>query len=175
VSITQFELLPTPPDERPGHQPWPYYPMILRTSSSHEEGVERQWSIMTHSFEGVDDQVKALRTNTVEGYTMKKVPGSARAWPADLVLLAIGYTGPERGSTLRQLGVRLTKKGNLWTDKDYATSVPNVFAAGDARRGQSLIVWAISEGREAARAVDLHLSGLEVLPTKGEGDLPIVR
>jgi len=175
ASITQFELLPTPPDERPGHQPWPYYPMILRTSSSHQEGVQRQWSIMTHSFEGVGGQVKALRTNMVEGYTMKKVPGSAKAWPADLVLLAIGYTGPERSSMLRQLGVRLTEKGNLWTDGNYATSVPGIFAAGDARRGQSLIVWAISEGREAARAVDAHLSGVEVLPTKGEGDLPMIR
>ena len=175
ASITQFELLPVPPNDRPGHQPWPYYPMILRTSSSHEEGVDREWSILTQSFEGIEGHVRALHTVRVKGRTMEKIPGSLRSWPADLVLLAIGYTGPEQSGMLEQMGAGIADRGNLWTNSKYETSIPGVFAAGDARRGQSLIVWAISEGREAARAVDSFLSGTKVLPTKGVGDLPVIR
>ncbi|MFB3132216.1 MAG: FAD-dependent oxidoreductase, partial [Rhodothermales bacterium] len=181
ASITQFELLPTPPDERPVHQPWPYYPMILRTTSSHEEGTDRHWRILTKEFVGSNGHVEALRTVQVEFNTngngrpgFMEVPGTERAWPADLVALAIGYTGPETNGMIDRLGLDLDARGNLLTNGDYQTSKPGIFAAGDARRGQSLVVWAISEGREAARAVDAFLSGFIALPTKGEGDLPRV-
>lgn len=179
ASVTQFELLPTPPDARPDHQPWPYYPMILRSSSSHEEGADRHWSIMTKAFEGDGRRVTSLRTVEVSlkagGRGLDEAPGSEKVWPADLVLLAIGYTGPEKSRMLEQLGAQLTERGNLWTDGDYQTNVTGIFAAGDARRGQSLVVWAISEGREAARSADAYLSGFVSLPTKGSGDLPRIR
>ncbi len=181
ASITQFELLPTPPDERPVHQPWPYYPMILRTTSSHEEGADRHWRILTKEFTGSNGHVEALRTVQVAFDTngngrpgFMEVPGTERAWPADLVALAIGYTGPETNGMIDRLGLDLDARGNLLANGDYQTSKPGIFAAGDARRGQSLVVWAISEGREAARAVDAYLSGFIALPTKGEGDLPRV-
>ena len=180
ASVTQFELLPVPPDERPQHQPWPYYPMILRTSSSHEEGADRNWSVLTRAFEGEAGRLRRLRTVQVSvqrsaagRMDISERPGTERVWAADLVLLAIGYTGPERSRMLAQLGLELDAKGNLLTRGDYQTSVPGIFAAGDARRGQSLIVWAISEGREAARAADAYLSGFVSLPTKGVGDLPL--
>ena len=179
ASVLQFEVMPVPPEERPEHQPWPYYPMSLRTSSSHEEGVERHWSILTKAFHGRAGQVAALETVEVDierdaGGRMQFIerPGTHREWPADLVVLAVGYTGPERGGLLESLGVALDARGAIATDDDYATNVPGVFAAGDGRRGQSLVVWAISEGREAARAVDRYLVGESVLPAKGAGDLP---
>ena len=173
-SITQFELLPMPPDERPEHQPWPYYPMVLRTSSSHEEGANRRWSIMTKAFGGKNGHVESLQTVNVElqGRKVTELEGTKRQWPADLVLLAIGYTGPESASMVDSLGLKLDKRSNFKTDRNYQTNVPGIFAAGDARRGQSLVVWAISEGREAARHADAYLSGFVALPTKGEGDLP---
>lgn len=173
-SITQFELLPMPPGERPENQPWPYYPMVLRTSSSHEEGANRHWSIMTTAFTGKNGHVESLQTVNVElqGRKVIELEGTKRQWPADLVLLAIGYTGPESASMVDTLGLRLDKRSNFKTGSDYQTNVPGIFAAGDARRGQSLIVWAISEGREAARHADAYLSGFIALPTKGEGDLP---
>ena len=173
-SITQFELLPTPPDERPEHQPWPYYPMILRTSSSHQEGAGRHWSIMTKAFEGENGQVKSLKTIQAELKDQKIIehPDTQKYWPADLVLLAIGYTGPEAEGIAGPLGLKLDHRSNLKTGSDYQTNVPGIFAAGDARRGQSLVVWAISEGREAARHADAYLSGFMALPTKGMGDLP---
>ncbi|MCY4673716.1 MAG: glutamate synthase subunit beta [Bacteroidetes bacterium] len=173
-SITQFELLPMPPDERPEHQPWPYYPMVLRTSSSHEEGANRRWSIMTKAFGGKNGHVESLQTVNVElqGRKVTELEGTKRQWPADLVLLAIGYTGPESASMVDSLGLELDKRSNFKTDRNYQTNVPGIFAAGDARRGQSLVVWAISEGREAARHADAYLSGFVALPTKGEGDLP---
>ncbi len=177
VSVTQFELLPIPPDDRSEGQPWPYYPMILRTSSSHEEGVERHWSIMTKRFEGSSGRVERLVTVNVvrcEEGGFAEVPDTEKVWDADLVLLAIGYTGPERGGVIEGLGVDLTKRGNVFSDERYMTSVPGVFAAGDMRRGQSLVVWAISEGREAARCVDTWLMDRVALPTKGSGDLPRV-
>ena len=174
ASVTQFELLPVPPDGRPEHQPWPFYPMILRTSTSHEEGVERHWSLMTKAFDGHSGQVSQLRTVQVElndrGFT--ELPGTEQLWPADLVLLAIGYVGPEADGLTESLPLNLDQRGNFATGSDYQTNVPGIFAAGDARRGQSLVVWAISEGREAARHADAWLSGFIALPTKGVGDLP---
>jgi glutamate synthase (NADPH) small chain len=180
LSVTNFELLPKPPDGRPEDQPWPFWPMRMRTSSSHEEGVQRQWSINTKKFLGVNGRVKTLVTTEIELVPnpnggrpqIKEVPGTEKQWPADLVLLALGFTGPEKGGLLEHLGIELDDRGNIKTGADYASSVPHVFAAGDGRRGQSLIVWAISEGREAAYHVDRYLMGHSDLPTKGEGDLP---
>ncbi len=173
-SITQFELLPVPPNERPEHQPWPYYPMVLRTSSSHQEGGNRHWSVMTKAFEGENGHVRHLKTVQAElkGQKIMEHPDTQKYWPADLVLLAIGYTGPEADGIAGPLGVKLDHRSNFKTGSDYQTNVPGIFAAGDARRGQSLVVWAISEGREAARHADAYLSGFIALPTKGLGDLP---
>jgi len=180
-SVTMFELLPKPPLERPVHQPWPYWPMRLRTSSSHEEGVRREWSVLTKEFVGENGHVRMLRTVGVEftskdgAYVeMNEMPGTEREWPGDLVLLALGYVGPDPGNVIAKLGLELDERGNVRTDENYATNVPRIFAAGDAHMGQSLVVWAISEGRECARAVDTDLMGRTFLPTKGEGDLPQV-
>ena len=182
-SVTQFELLPTPPKTRPPHQPWPFYPMILTSSSSHEEGADRRWSIMTKAFLGRDGRVERLRTvnvvqNTDEsGRTrFEEQRNSEKDWPADLVLLAIGYAGPEQDGVVGGLGLDLDARGNVKSDANYMTSRRGIFAAGDMRRGQSLVVWAISEGREAARAVDTYLrETATALPTKGTGDLPLIR
>ncbi|MEX0599124.1 MAG: glutamate synthase subunit beta, partial [Rhodothermales bacterium] len=182
-SITQFELLPVPPEDRPPHQPWPFMPMVLSITSSHEEGADRRWSIMTKEFLGSDGVVEKLRTVEVspqedESGRMRfeEKPGSEHLWNADLVLLAIGYVGPEPDGVIAALDVDLDERGNVKTDDDYMTSRPGVFAAGDMRRGQSLVVWAIAEGREAARGVDAYLRQSETtLPTKGVGDLPRVR
>ncbi|MBP7935747.1 MAG: glutamate synthase subunit beta [Phycisphaerae bacterium] len=180
-SVTQFELLPQPPESRPQSQPWPYWPIKLRTSSSHKEGCERFWSILTKRFIGTDGHVTSLETVDVEwissgngsGPKMREIPGSVRTWPADLVLLALGFVGPETGGVVAQLGLDLDPRGNVKADEtSYMTSMPGVFACGDMRRGQSLVVWAISEGREAARSIDQYLTGQSLLPTKGEGDLP---
>ena len=148
--------------------------MILRTSTSHEEGVNRQWSVMTRAFLGDGGVVEALETMNVKqnGNEITPLPGTRRTWSANLVLLAIGYTGPESDRFTNELDVALDERNNFQTDSNYQTNVPGVFAAGDARRGQSLVVWAISEGREAARHADAYLSGFIALPTKGEGDLP---
>ena len=181
-SVTQFELLPMPPSDRPPHQPWPYMPMVLTTSTSHEEGADRHWSILTKAFVGAEGRITALRTTGIEfparrngspGFT--EIPGSEQEWKADLVLLAVGYLGPEPDGVIAQLGVELDERSNVRTDGSYMTSVPGVFAAGDMRRGQSLVVWAISEGREAARGADAYLMGRTELPTKGTGDLPRIR
>nr|HQA00384.1 FAD-dependent oxidoreductase [Phycisphaerae bacterium] len=179
-SVTQFELLPQPPECRPSEQPWPYWPMKLRTSSSHEEGCNRCWSILTKRLLGENGKVTGLETVDVEWVRdetgrmkMQEVPGSAKTWPADLVLLAMGFVGPEKGGIIEQLGVELDERSNVKADEStYMTSVPGVFACGDMRRGQSLVVWAISEGREAAVAIDTYLMGSSDLPTKGAGDLP---
>lgn len=180
LSVTNFELLPKPPVGRPDHQPWPFWPMRLRTSSSHDEGVHREWSISTKRFIGSGGKVEKLVTTHIEFVPprnggrpeIREIPGTEKEWPADLVLLALGFTGPEKAGVLDHLGVELDERGNIKTDGNYATNVPGVYAAGDGRRGQSLIVWAISEGREAARAVDRHLMGRTELPAKGHGDLP---
>ncbi len=182
ASVTNFELLPMPTKERPANQPWPYYPMRLRQSTSHEEGCERFFSISTKAFLGKDGVVTGLRTVELEWVPqaggppkMVEKPGSEKEWKADLVLLALGFLGPEADHFVAQLGCELDARGNIKADEgSYATSVPGVFAAGDARRGQSLIVWAISEGRECARAVDQHLMGFSNLPTKAGYDLPRV-
>ena len=178
-NVVQFELMPVPPEERPENQPWPYYPMSLRTSTSHEEGVNRHWSIMTRAFKGADGRVESLETVEVDvqrkpdgRMNFVEQPGTARVWPADLVLLAVGYTGPQQGGLIESLGVELNDRGAIATDDAYSTNVPGIFAAGDGRRGQSLVVWAISEGREAAVSVDEFLAGETVLPQKGHGDLP---
>ncbi len=182
VSVTNFELLPKPPKGRPESQPWPFWPVRLRTSSSHDEGVHREWSINTKKFIGEKGRVTQLITTQIEFEPdpnggrpkIKEVPGTDKEWPADLVLLALGFTGPEPKGVVDYLGVELDERGNIKTDDQYATNMPGIFAAGDGRRGQSLIVWAISEGREAAHAVDVALMGKSNLPTKGGGDLPRV-
>ena len=181
-SVTNFELLPMPPKDRPANQPWPYYPMKLRTSSSHDEGCERVFAVSTKEFIGKDGKLTHLKTVNVRFAPsanggppkMEEVPGSEKIWPADLVLLAMGFTGPETDGVVKQLGCELDNRGNVKADANYATTVPGVFTAGDARRGQSLIVWAISEGREAARGVDAWLMGHSELPSKIGYDLPRV-
>jgi glutamate synthase (NADPH/NADH) small chain len=167
-SITQFELLPMPPeaDENPV---WPYWPVRLRTSTSHQEGVERDWSVATKEFVGANGRVKALKAVRLEwnGGKMRELAGSEFTLPADLVLLAMGFVSPVQG-VLDAFGVAKDARGNASATTEgprcYATSVPKVFAAGDMRRGQSLIVWAIREGRQCARSVDEFLMGSSNLP-----------
>ncbi len=166
-SVTQLEIMPRPPEERPGTQPWPTYPMIYRVSSAHEEGGDRLYAVSTEAFLGDEQgQVRALRLVEVElvDGRFTRVEGSERELPAQLVLLAMGFTGPERGPLLEQLGVELDQRGTVRRDAAFASSVPGVFVAGDAGRGQSLIVWAIAEGRSCAAAVDRWLTGGSVLP-----------
>jgi glutamate synthase (NADPH/NADH) small chain len=175
-SVHQFELLGRPPDERTPEATWPFWPMILRTSSSHEEGVIRDWSINTKRFSGdASGHVKKLHGIRVEWRPgadgrpqMAEVPGSEFEMDVDLVLLALGFLGPEREGLLADLGVRISDRGNVAVDDDYMTSTSGVFACGDARRGQSLVVWAIWEGREAARGVDRYLRGDSDLPSTPE-------
>ena len=178
-AVVNFELLPMPSLARPAHQPWPYWPMRLRSSTSHAEGAQRFFSILTKKFIGSGGRVQALQTVNVEfvkaasgRLTMQELPGTEYEWPAQLVLLALGFVGPERDNAVQALGVELDERGNIKTDANYRTNQPKIFAAGDAHRGQSLVVWAISEGREAARCVDLQLMGRTELPSKGAGDLP---
>ena len=168
ASVTQFELLPTPPDvER--NPVWPYWPVRLRTSSSHEEGAERDWAVATKEFIGEGGRLKALKAVRLEWKDGKpsEIPGSEFVMPAELVLLAMGFISPLQ-SMLEEFGVEQDARGNARADTDgaraYATSVPKVFAAGDTRRGQSLVVWAIREGRQCARAVDEYLMGFSELP-----------
>jgi len=171
ASVQQFELLPRPPDARAETTPWPLWPNIFRVSSAHEEGGERLYSILTEKFVGdADGRVSSLNTHRVEAVTtngrmeFKPVAGSEQEIKAELVLLAMGFVGPERDGMLDKLGVRMTDRGNVWRDERWMTSVPGVFTAGDMQRGQSLIVWAIAEGRSCARAVDVYLMGRSELP-----------
>ncbi|MEV5964310.1 glutamate synthase subunit beta [Kribbella sp. NPDC051952] len=167
-SVTQLEIMPRPGDDRPSGQPWPTYPMIYRVASAHEEGGERVYSVSTVNFEAdADGNVSGLNLVEVEFKDGKFVPveGTERTIPAQLVLLAMGFLGPEREGFLEQLGVELDERGNVKRDKNYHTSVEGVFACGDAGRGQSLIVWAIAEGRSCANGVDTHLTGSSTLPT----------
>ena len=167
ASITQLEIMPEPPEARPAGQPWPTYPMVFRVSSAHEEAGERVYGVSTTEFVGDEDgNVRALRLVDVvfEGGRFEPVEGSEREIPADLVLFAMGFTGPERGGLVEQLGVDLDERGNIVRDASYLSSVDGVFVAGDAGRGQSLIVWAIAEGRAAAAAVDRYLTGSTNLP-----------
>jgi glutamate synthase (NADPH/NADH) small chain len=164
ASVHQFEILPRPPEERPSANPWPTYPMIYRVSSADEEGGERVYAVSTQEFLGdADGNVRALRLVEVDA-RFQPIAGTGREIPAELVLLAMGFVGPEREGLLSQLGVDLDERGNLARDDGYQTSVPGVFVAGDAGRGQSLIVWAIAEGRAAAAAVDTFLTGSTTLP-----------
>ena len=170
ASVTQIELLPRPPAARTADMPWPWWPMTLRTSSSHDEGAAREWSILTKGLLGEEGHVRALDAVRLawgdEGgrRVMREVEGSRFEIPADLVLLALGFTGPERGALVTGLGVELDGRGNVAADERYRTSVSGVWACGDMRRGQSLVVWAIWEGREAARCVDAELMGRAVMP-----------
>ena len=169
-SVVQFELLPKPPKDRTIDNPWPNWPNIFRTSSAHEEGGDREFCVLTKSFTGADGKVKQLHAVHVEFVdeggrkVMKEVPNSGFTLDADLVLLAMGFTGPERKGMLDQLGVAINERGNVATDAEKMTSVPGIFAAGDMARGQSLVVWAIREGRQAARFMDKYLMGSTDLP-----------
>jgi glutamate synthase (NADPH) small chain len=167
ASVTQLEIMPRPPAGRPETQPWPTYPMILRVSSAHEEGGERVYAVSTQEFLGdADGRVRALRLAEVEfsGGRFEPVAGTGRELRCDLVLLAMGFTGAHWPGLVGDLGVEMDARGNVARDAGYATSVPGVFAAGDMGRGQSLIVWAIAEGRSAAAAVDGYLMGETSLP-----------
>ncbi len=178
-SITNFEIMPLPPEKRSSENPWPYWPFTLKTSSSHEEGVERNWSIQTKEFiKDAEGKLKALKTVQVEWQKrpgqrpeLKEVPGTEKEWPCDLALLSLGFTGPEK-TLSEKLGLEKDDRTNIKGGTNYRTNMKNIFVAGDMRRGQSLIVWAISEGREAAHHVDTYLMGRSKLPIKGEGDLP---
>ena len=166
LSVHQFELLPMPPKERSPLTPWPLWPMQLRIEGAHEEGGIRDWSVSTIRFTGeADGNVKQLHGVRV-GPPPKfaPVPGTEFTMDADLVLLAMGFLGPVRNGMIEQLGVNLDPRGNVSTDENYMSSVPGVFAAGDMRRGQSLVVWAIAEGRRAARGMDQYLMGRTNLP-----------
>ena len=168
--VLQYELLAKPPDERPPENPWPTWPIIYRTSPAHEEGGARGFSILTKRLSGENGVLKKLHAVRVEfvpedgRQAMREIPGSEFEEDVDLLLLAMGFLGPERDGLLAQLGVELTERGNVKADKNKMTSVPGVFTAGDMTRGQSLIVWAIAEGRAAARGIDLHLMGETALP-----------
>ena len=169
--VRQFELLPEPPAERNDDNPWPLWPMVLRTSGAHEEGGIRDYNILTKSFGGDGGQVKTLNAVRVDWskgedgrFQMSEVPDSEFSVDADLVLLAMGFLHPEHDGMLEQLGVELDGRGNVQVDANKMTSVPGVFAGGDMVRGQSLVVWAIAEGRDVARGVDAYLTGATHLP-----------
>jgi glutamate synthase (NADPH) small chain len=176
ASVTQFELLPKPPEGRTNMMPWPTYPMVLKTSSSHEEGANRQWATATKEFIGdengnlravkiIDLEWKASSDNSAASFIEKA--GSERELPCELALLAMGFVNPQYDGMLAQLEIELDNRGNVrGSEKNYQTNIPKVFVAGDMRRGQSLVVWAISEGRECARKVDEFLMGSSVLETK---------
>jgi len=167
ASVTQLEIMPRPPSARPGGQPWPTYPMIYRVSSAHEEGGDRVYAVSTQEFlPDAAGRVRALRLVDVEGPGARfaPIPDTDRELRCDLVLLAMGFTGADRSGLLDGLGVEMDARGNVARDAGFATSVPGVFVAGDMGRGQSLIVWAIAEGRAAAAAVDAYLMGSSALP-----------
>ena len=169
-SVTQFELMDKPDISRGIYNPWPEWPLVLRTSSSHEEGVDRTWSILTKSFIGDENgNISGLKTVKVnwENGKFNELPNTEKIYPCDLVLIAVGFAHTEKEGLLSQLNVSLDKNGNVKAD-NYETNLEKVFTAGDMRRGQSLVVWAIQEGREAARAVDKSLSGKSSLASKGQ-------
>ncbi|WP_222984983.1 glutamate synthase subunit beta [Flagellimonas meishanensis] len=182
VSVINFEIMPKGTTERPEEQPWPFWPMRLRTSTSHKEGAERIFSISTKRFVGDSNgNLKGLITSEVtwekipgQRPILKEVEGTEKEWECDLVLLALGFTGSEP-TLADQLDLEMDERTNIkGSSLNYQTNIPGVFVAGDQRRGQSLIVWAISEGRQAAHHVDAYLMGKSNLPLKGEGDLPRV-
>lgn len=184
AGVTQFELLPQPPAHRTERMPWPTYPMILKTTSSHEEGVQRQWATATKAFIGdkegnlqalriVDLQWKMKGDGTYAGF--EEVAGTEREIPCELALLAMGFVAPQREGLLQQLDIELDERGNVKAmEGKYQTSIPKIFTAGDMRRGQSLVVWAISEGRECARKVDEYLMGRSVLETRDGNSLAMM-
>ena len=171
-SVVQIEVLPKPPECRASDQPWPRYPMLLKTSTSHEEGGERRWAILTKKFIGENGNVKKIlcvkldfsQKDEKSCPIMKEIPGSGFEIEADLIILAIGFVHPEHPGLLEKLGVEFDSRGNVRTDENYMTSIKGVFSAGDMRRGQSLIVWAISEGRRSAHYIDKFLMGETSLP-----------
>lgn len=179
VSVSNFEIMPMATTERPENQPWPFWPMRLRTSSSHKEGAERHFSISTKKFIGNEKgELTGLQTTEVEWDfsngrpQLKEIEGTEKNWDCDLVLLALGFTGSEK-TIAEQLDLKLDSRNNIAAPtENYQTNIDNVFVAGDQRRGQSLIVWAISEGRSAAHHIDKYLMGSTNLPLKQEGDLP---
>ena len=181
ISVTQFELLPKPPESRTVFMPWPTYPMVLKTSSSHEEGVQRHWAIATKEFIGDGTgNLKALRIVDLEWKFTEEdkpakfieVPGSETEIPCEVALLAMGFVHPQHEGLLNQLEIELDERGNVKaSEKLYRTSISKIFTAGDMRRGQSLVVWAISEGRECARKVDEYLMGYSLLETKDQNIL----
>ena len=182
ISVANFEILSKPTEGRPAHQPWPYWPMKLKTTSSHQEGVERFFSISTKEFLGdKNGNVIGLKTVAVEWVfkegerpQLLEIPDTEKEWECDLVLLALGFVGAEK-TLAEQFGVEMDFRTNIKAStKDYATNVKGIFSAGDMRRGQSLIVWAISEGRQAAYHIDNYLMGSSNLPLKDENDLPRV-
>lgn len=178
-SVTNYEIMPKPPVNRSESTPWPFWPLKLKTSTSHEEGCDRNWLISTKEFMADEKgNLKALKTVNIEWVmkpgerpALKEIEGTEKVWPCELVLLAMGFTGPE--ATLSdQLGLKTDFRSNYQaSETEFQTNVPHIFTAGDMRRGQSLIVWAISEGREAAKKVDEYLMDYSNLPTKGMGDL----
>lgn len=181
-SITQFELLPKPPESRTMSMPWPTYPMVLKVSSSHEEGVERQWAIATKEFLGDEKgNLRALKTVELEWKigengkaSFTEIAGSVKEIPCELALLAMGFVHPQHEGLVNELAVELDERGNVRaSEKAYQTNIQKIFTAGDMRRGQSLVVWAISEGRECARKVDEFLMGYSVLETKDENLIAI--
>ncbi len=182
-SITQFELLPKPPELRTAHMPWPTYPMVMKTSSSHEEGCDRDWAIATKEFIGDGKgNLKALKIVNLEWKFTEdgrpaqfvEVPGTEKEIPCELALLAMGFVHPQHEGVVNQLEIELDNRGNVRaTEKDYQTNIAKIFTAGDMRRGQSLVVWAISEGRECARKVDEHLVSYSMLEAKDESMIEI--
>jgi glutamate synthase (NADPH/NADH) small chain len=167
ASVTQLEIMPKPPEKEDKAMTWPHWPLKLRTSSSHEEGAERDWAVLTKRVVGANGDVTGLECVRIEwaGRSFEEVPGSEFTLKADLILLAMGFTGPKRRGLLDRAGVELCERGNVKADTDrYATSEDGVYACGDMRRGQSLVVWAIREGRQCARAVDEALMGVTELP-----------
>lgn len=180
ASVTQIEILAKPPKDRTEQMPWPSWPMILRTSTSHEEGCERQWSVVTKEFVGDENgNLNGLKIAEIEwkqeagkAPSFTEIAGSEKIIPCELALLALGFLHPQHSGLLEQLGVELDERGNVKAKK-YHTNKEKVFVAGDMRRGQSLVVWAISEGREAARAVDEYLMGESVLEMKKKGILAL--
>ncbi|MCB0956657.1 MAG: FAD-dependent oxidoreductase, partial [Ilumatobacter sp.] len=168
ASVTQLEIMPKPPETRGANNPWPQFAMVYKVTTAHEEGGERLYSVNTERF--LDDgngRVRALLIHEVEMVDgrFQKVEGTDRELPADFVFLAMGFVGPEKGSWLEQLGVAYDERGNVARDGRYMSSVPGVFVAGDMGRGQSLIVWAIAEGRSCAAGVDAYLMGETDLPS----------
>jgi glutamate synthase (NADPH/NADH) small chain len=181
LSITQFELMPMPPKDRTSYMPWPTYPMILKTTSSHEEGANRSWAIATKEFLGDENgNLRSLRivdlqwkfTEDEKPAQFVEIPGSEREIPCERAFLAMGFVHPQHEGLLSQLDIELDKRGNVKaSEKEFHTNIPKIFTAGDMRRGQSLVVWAISEGRECARKVDEYLMGYSLLPSKDQNIL----